>query len=182
MVLQAGGGRSGDRGYRRKGAEVRGRVVTWMKARSGCQQLWGSTEDGDITTWMGHIWWDRRERQRSVDCVWNRIVLLQNHTHLDCGSVSVVSFNSSSETSVSRISGLDLFPYLTHKYIELHGSELMTDYLQHHLCLSFRPEMDKRLGSRVKMTFGTFDVCCHLVASTEITVDSLSCMKQKDWH
>lgn len=53
----AGGGRgSGDRGYRRKGAEVRGRVVTWMKARSGCQQLWGSTEDGDITTWMGHIW------------------------------------------------------------------------------------------------------------------------------
>lgn len=38
--------------------------------------------------------------------------LLQTETHLDCGSVSVLSFNSSSETSVSRISGLDLFPYL----------------------------------------------------------------------
>lgn len=29
--------------------------------------------------------------------------------------MSVLSFSSSSETSVSRISGLDLFPYLRHK-------------------------------------------------------------------
>lgn len=38
----------------------------------------------------------------------------KKHTHLDCGSVSLLSFNSSSDTSVSRISGLDLFPYLRH--------------------------------------------------------------------
>lgn len=32
--------------------------------------------------------------------------------YLDCGSVSLLSFSSSSEISVSRTSGLDLFPYL----------------------------------------------------------------------
>ena len=40
---------------------------------------------------------------------------MHRHTNLDCGSASELSFSSSSETSVSRISGLDLFPYLRHR-------------------------------------------------------------------
>lgn len=50
-----------------------------------------------------------------------------SNTHLDCGSESVLSFNSSSETSVSRISGLDLFPYLRHKTDRQTG-KWVTDY------------------------------------------------------
>ena len=34
------------------------------------------------------------------------------YTHLDCGRVSVLSFISNSEISVSSVSGLDLLPYL----------------------------------------------------------------------
>lgn len=40
---------------------------------------------------------------------------LLSDTHLDCGKESVLSFSSSSETSMSRTSGLDLFPYLRHR-------------------------------------------------------------------
>lgn len=70
-------------------------------------------------------WWvisgEREARVRGQVFLWElqrcgALLQLQSHTHLDCGSVSLLSFNSSSETSVSRISGLDLFPYLeTHK-------------------------------------------------------------------
>lgn len=47
--------------------------------------------------------------------MWSSYTYSHTHTHLDCGSESVLSFNSISEISVSRISGPDLFPYLEHR-------------------------------------------------------------------
>lgn len=58
----------------------------------------------------------RSKRHRVIFMRWlqqQRAML--SDTHLDCGNESVLSFNSSSETSVSRISGLDLLPYLRHR-------------------------------------------------------------------
>lgn len=104
----------------------RGRVVIWhrrvwcdrwvevrMSAAAGWQ--WGGAKTHDsITTMTGHIWWESSKRHGQVP-VRNTEKLCSNVStspYLDCGSVSVLSFNSSSETSVSRISGFDLFPYL----------------------------------------------------------------------
>lgn len=38
------------------------------------------------------------------------------------------------------------------------------------------------LNFQIHPPFGAFDVCRHLLVSTEITVQLLSCMKQKVWH
>lgn len=70
--------------------------------------------DASITTVMDHIW--KEKQKHRVICVWwwpQEAAL--SDTHLDCGNESVLSFSSSSETSVSRISGLDLLPYLRHR-------------------------------------------------------------------
>ena len=58
------------------------------------------------------------------------LTLRLTDTHLDCGRVSVLSFNSSSETSVSRISGLDLFPYLRHTQRQTHGQLIERENLK----------------------------------------------------
>lgn len=63
----------------------------------------------------GHIWRERSKGHSQLPMSHDIVMLTVLHTHLDCGSVSVLSFNSSSETSVSRMSGLDLFPYLRQK-------------------------------------------------------------------
>lgn len=107
-----------------EGKRDRGRVVVWCRrvCSDGCVEVRMSA-----VRWSQH-WWQHhhndgsylvRERSKGqVSFLWE----LQQchthsftHTHLDCGSASVLSFNSSSETSVSRISGLDLFPYLRHR-------------------------------------------------------------------
>lgn len=100
--------------------------------RSECQQWKGSSKveacsDDDITTTMGHIWWEM-EAKDGVSFLCNNAQLshLLSYTHLDCGSESVLSFNNSSEISVSRISGLDLFPYLRHTARQ--AGKRMNDY------------------------------------------------------
>lgn len=55
---------------------------------------------------------DKRSSQTSVHTRTRTHTHGHTHTHLDCGRGSVLSFSSSSDTSVSRTSGLDLFPYL----------------------------------------------------------------------
>lgn len=100
--------------------------------RSECQQWKGSSKveacsDDGITTTMGHIWWET-EAKDGVSFLCNNAQLshLLSYTHLDCGSESVLSFNNSSEISVSRISGLDLFPYLRHTARQ--AGKRMNDY------------------------------------------------------
>lgn len=71
--------------------------------------------DGSITTVMDHIC-KEKQKHGGVIMAWGwRQQATLSGTHLDCGNESVLSFNSSSETSVSRISGPDLFPYLRHR-------------------------------------------------------------------
>ena len=121
--------------WRDRGLEVR------MAAEAGRRQWCGFNVDGSITTMMGHIWWDRGKGQGisflwglQRGCAYSTHTNTHTHTHLDCGSVSVLSFSSSSETSVSRISGLDLFPYLRHK--ERH-MDRWTDTQRHILICDF---------------------------------------------
>lgn len=76
--------------------------------------MWKLAPMCSITTVMGHIW--KEKQKHGVTTAWgSRQQAALSGTHLDCGNESVLSFNSSSETSVSRISGLDLLPYLRHR-------------------------------------------------------------------
>lgn len=95
-------------------------------------------------------WWvvsGERQRQRtwSASCEgYSNVELLHSlsYTHLDCGSESVLSFNSSSETSVSRISGLDLFPYLRHTKTDRQTGKGVTDYQAEEEFKGLTPNLD----------------------------------------
>lgn len=86
------------------------------RQRQGSSEVEGGA--ASITTVRDRIWKERQKPQghlRVLVAAAGGPLLWDTHTHLDCGDESVLSFNSSSETSVSRISGLDLFPYLRHR-------------------------------------------------------------------
>lgn len=81
--------------------------------RQGSSDVEAST-DASITTATDHIW-KEKQNHRVILAWWFPQQARLSDTHLDCGNESVLSFNSSSETSVSRISGPDLLPYLRHR-------------------------------------------------------------------
>lgn len=90
-----------------------------LTGQNGSGRVFGDVEastDASITTAMDRIW-EEEQKGTGVSfrwCLQQQSAMLSD-THLDCGNESVLSFNSSSETSVSRISGLDLLPYLRHR-------------------------------------------------------------------
>lgn len=91
---------------------------------------WQGTDDvvastgGSITTAMDHIW--KEKQKHGLIFVWGLGQQgILSDTDLDCGNESVLSFNSSSDTSVSRISGLDLLPYLRHRKKQEEGFSMV---------------------------------------------------------